>query len=150
MELQRRLPDEGLAGKWGHVSNAKGGDIVFWMDGAQVAWARDLGREKMGMYLQIQGRGRELAVRVSAAGDGKIKSGHMYPVLHALEAGAPNERLNVEKAGRFGGGGTAAVARFTNWQNAVAPEGVIDVTKAVEFLVAAEEFIQKVAAQPRA
>lgn len=149
MELERRLKglkDAGLASDWDYRPNPSGGDIVLWIQHHQVAWAAELERRNMRMYLQIQGRGQELAVRVSAGeGDGKIGSKHMYPVLRELEARAPNERLKVEKAGRFGGGWTAAVARFTNWRNAVAPEGVIDVTKAAEFLVDAQEFIREVA-----
>ena len=149
-EMQRRLPDAGLTVNWAYRSNSRGGDIVLWDDyGHQVAWAEDLCGRNMGMYLQIQRHGRELAVRVTAQRKGRIEREHMYAVLPHCTSGPP-KGLTVEKAGRFGGGSTAAVARFTNWRNVVAPEGVIDVTKAVGFLVEAQEFIRRVAAQPRA
>ena len=152
VELEQRLLEAGKLAcryQWAYVPNSRGGDIVFWVYGHQVAWAQDLCGRNMEMYLQIQRRGRELAVRVSAQGVGRIDRDHMYAVLPHCTS-EPPKGIKVEKAGRFGGGGTAAVARLANWQNVVAPEGVIEVTKAVEFLVEAEEFIQKVAAQPRA
>ena len=115
MALEEQLGNKEDIG-WIYVSNPSGGFLAFWW----ARWSCPGGwkNDSLLLFLQIES-GTRLTIRARACdGDNKPKvdSKLMYEVLMALEKFAKQERfsaITVDKAGRFRGGETAAVAQIS-------------------------------------
>ena len=116
MALEEQLGNEEDDIGWIYVNNPSGGFLAFWW----ARWSCPGGQknDSLLLFLQIES-GTRLTIRARACdGDNKPKvdSKLMYEVLRALEKFAKQERfsaITVDKAGRFRGGETAAVAQIS-------------------------------------
>lgn len=126
--------------KWGYVANPSGGFLSWWGGVKKI--------EEGELYLQIH-NGTRLTVRVSRAGG--VRSPFMWEVLNILKQVNISNDIQIEKAGRFRGGGAAAVANVTfDNQNSWLPtdvEKVVDLEAAVERLDRVDELLQEAAKQ---
>ena len=146
--LERLMPQEsqGDSPHWGYASNPAGGVLWFAFAGSSVA------REpyKPVLYLSIEDATR-LTVRLGG-GQG-IRAPFMYEALRLLEESASRagdfQDHQIKKAGRFRGGGTAAVAEvgFEPGDSylALSDHGLVDMDRTVERLEGMREVVADVA-----
>ncbi len=122
MELEKRMEekDQWLAekdrwhcGGWGYVSNPAGGFLYFTLAGIKI----NRRQQQFEMYLQIETFPEDSTRLTLRLGDWigpGIKSPLMWEVFEQLKESTDEpDGLGIEKAGRFRGGYSAAVAEFT-------------------------------------
>lgn len=145
VELENRLLEAGVdVLGWGYAANQKGGVRYFAFLNKEIAWAPD----ETWVYLQIEDATR-LVVRLRGKDwSEKIRAPIMRVVLERLkdEAGRSGD-IKIEKAGRFRGGKTAAVAEITDYP-ILTSANVVDIDETVARLINAQEFVAKVAETP--
>ena len=139
---------------WGYVSNASGGFIGWWW-GSEKIRSRD---SHANLYIQIHNPTRIqketlLTIRIgSGKSKRKISPSLMKMVFNALKLGCEEPSsgdFKVEKAGRFRGGSTAAVAKVIfgvdgPWFNADSC-GIVDLDDTVERVFRVRELLRRVA-----
>lgn len=131
--------------EWGYIANPAGGFLGWWSDpdyciGTEARYAS--------LYIQIHNATR-LTVRLgSGKAMDKVDPQSMYQVLDALNEEAFDD-IRIEKAGKFKGGGAAAVAAVTFDEHgpwlAVDSNGVVNMDATIERLRRLEELLEKVA-----
>ncbi len=150
-ELEKRMPKEP---RWnwpggGYAANPAGGILYFAFAGNSVA------RNSHGItvYLQIENATR-LTVRLGSWTEGgpRIRAPLMYEVLGLLEESARQAGdFEIKKAGRFRGGGSAAVAEvtFADGKNYLAldGQGILDMDRTVRRLDRMREIVAEVASR---
>lgn len=131
--------------EWGYIANPAGGFLGWWSDpdyciGTEARYAS--------LYIQIHNATR-LTVRLgSGKAMDKVDPQSMYQVLDALNEEAFDD-IRIEKAGKFKGGGAAAVAAVSFDEHgpwlAVDSNGVVNMDATIERLRRLEELLEKVA-----
>ena len=147
MELEKQMveKDRWLAEEdrwhchgWEYVSNRAGGLLCFTFASKEI----ERRQQEFDMYFQIEmypeGRTR-LTLRLGDWSGPGIKSPLMWEVLEKLEANFGElDGLGIKKAGRFGGGASAAVAEFTfgdgNGYLVLGDKGIVDLERTMERL----------------
>ena len=151
--LENQLPNrsgrslEELELSWGYTANPAGGFLYFAFGGCRLS--RD-GHE-FTLYFQIEG-GVRLTARLGCWDGTKVRASVMYETLHRLEERtAESGSITVEKAGRFRGGTTAAVAevRFGGEDGFLArtSKELVDLDATVDRLCQLPEILRQVANQ---
>ena len=135
--------------RWGYMPNPAGGFLAWWLVqedlriGTQDRYAD--------LYMQIHDATRLTARLGSGNAMDKVRSPFMWAVFNALKQvnGEIPCDIRIEKAGRFKGGGAAAVADITfgdqdTWL-AVDAKGIVNMDATIERLHRVEELLRKVA-----
>ncbi len=129
---------------WDYISNPARGFLGWWSD----PW--DIGTEDRhaSLYIQIHDAKR-LTVRLGSGNAmERVRAPFMRQVLGALEEEAFDD-IHIERAGKFNGGGAAAVANVKFDEQgpwfAVDPNGVVNMDATIERLRRLEELLEKVA-----
>lgn len=147
VELENRMvmEHEWRCAGWEYVSNRAGGFLCF-----TFAWhwtARE--PHQIATYLQIEGATR-LTLRLGEWKGPGIRAPFMYKVLRLLEDCTREvEEVRIRKAGRFRGGGSAAVAKITFGDEdgylALDDRGIVDVDTTMRRLDRVRGFVAQVA-----
>ena len=138
-EIERRWDDDC---DWGYVHT---GDFWGCCLGTKYIGTEDRHAD---LYMQIHDAMR-LTVRLGSGNAfDRVRSPFMYQVLDALNEETFDD-IRIEKAGKFNGGGSAAVANVTFDEQgpwfAVDPNGVVNMDATIERLRRLEKLLQKVA-----
>ena len=166
LELERQM-DKDIAkwkiGDFGYVHNQQGGFVCF-----TFAWEEVIRKNahqnkyQIDVYLQMENATR-LTLRVGRWHDPSVKAPHdhgvkaplMYLVLKELQNSTDAcraERVSIEKAGRFGGGESGAVAVFTfnkRGYMALDKNGIIDIDRTMKRLDCVQNIVVEVAKRLR-
>ena len=111
IEMENRMAKEDKWNDpgWGYANN-RAGEVLWFAFAANPVVQKPL---EVTMYLQIEEATR-LTVRLGEESGLGIQSPVMYEVLELLEGNVGQaDEVRIKKAGRFGGGATAAVAEVT-------------------------------------
>ena len=166
LELERQM-DKDIAkwkiGEFGYVPNQQGGFVCF-----TFAWEEVIRKNahqnkyQIDVYLQMENATR-LTLRVGRWHDPSVKAPHdhgvkaplMYLVWKVLQNSTDAcraERVSIEKAGRFGGGGSGAVAVFTfnkSGYMALDNNGNINIDRTMKRLDCVQKVVAEVAKKLR-
>ena len=137
--------DKRDCGDWGYAPNPAGG--IRWFYFAENTMARK--PHEVTMYLQIENATR-LTVRLCERRGPGVRAPLMHEVLRLLKKNARQDGdIEIEKAGRFRGGDSAAVAEVTFGVGksylSQTDGGAVDMDATVRRLVRTREFVAKVA-----
>ena len=153
-ELENRMAkeDKWKEPHWGHASNPAGG--VRWFAFASNADTVAQKPYEVTMYLQIEDATR-LTVRLCEECGPGVRKELMYEVLELLEGNVGKaDEVRIKKAGRFGGGATAAVAEITfgdeNGYIVLKDGGIVDTDATMHRLDRVRAFVAEVASHDRA
>ena len=134
---------------WEYIANPAGGFLACWLGHGDL-WIRTQGRFA-NLYMQIHDATR-LTVRLGRGNAlDKVRGPFMWTVFDALNQvnTETSNDLQIEKAGRFRGGGAAAVADITfgdrNTWLAVDEKGIVNMDASIEHLHLVAELLRKVA-----
>ena len=148
MDLENRFLEAGVnVLGWGYAANQKGGVRYFAFLNKKIAWVPD----ETWVYLQVERieDATRLVVRLHGKGwSEKIRAPIMRVVLERLENQSERSGdIKIEKAGRFRGGKTAAVAEIAGCP-VLTSANIVDFEETVNRLRSAQEFVAKVAEMP--
>ena len=147
-DLENRMAKEECrwnCGGWGYAANPAGG--VHWFYFAENLVVQK--PHEVTMYLQIEDAIRLTVRLVERRGPG-VRAPFMYKVLRLLKDNARQAGdIKIEKAGRFRGGASAAVAEvtFDDGENylALTDEDIVDMDETMRRLDRTREFVAEVA-----
>lgn len=149
-ELQYRMRKEYKwdCGDWYYVNNPAGGFLCFYF--AENTIKRKPYETTIYLQIELGTDVNRLTVRLSEKRGPGIRAPLMYEVLELLKDSArPADAIEVNKAGRFRGGGSGAVAevRFGDGECYLArkDKGIIDMEGTMRRLDLARQFVSKVA-----
>ena len=141
-DLENRMAKEDKWDCWGWEFVKQSGERVSKLAFAENTIARK--PHEVAMYLQIEDATR-LTVRLSERRGPGVRAPFMYKVLRLLEDNARQAGdIRIEKAGRFRGGASAAVAEvtFDDGENylALTDEDIVDMDETMRRLDRTREF----------
>ncbi len=150
-ELEHRW--DGCCG-WGYIANPAGGFLGCWLGFKNIGTEDPYSRLYIQIHKDIQKdiqiyKETRLTVRLgSGKAMDKVRAPFMHKVFNALKEEA-FDGIRIEKAGKFRGGGAAAVAVVTFDEQvpwlAVDSNGVVNMDATIERLRRLEELLEKVA-----
>ena len=158
LELERQM-DKDIAkwkiDKYEYVHNQQGGLVCF-VFASEEDITKNVHQNKyqIDVYLQMENATR-LTLRVCEGRDHGVKALLMYLVLKELQDitdACRAETVSIEKAGRFGGGKSGAVAVFTfnkRGYMALDNNGIIEIDRTMKRLDCVQKVVAKVAKKLR-